>query len=57
MLPVLLQPSKATTGIEVSNLDSKFQFVLKPTCTKPARIDPLEKERRRRLYDKLMKKA
>jgi hypothetical protein len=46
MLPVALQPPKATAGLEFTTVST---FVPKPA--KPANVDPLAKERRRRLLE------
>jgi hypothetical protein len=46
MLPVALQPTKATAGLKFTTV-SKFV----PEPTKPANVDPLAKQRRRRLLE------
>jgi hypothetical protein len=46
MLPVTLQSTKTTAGLKFSTVS---KFVPKPT--KPANVDPLAKERRRRLLE------
>ena len=46
MLPVALQPTEATSGL---NFTAVSKFIANPT--KPAHVDPLAKERRRRLLE------
>ena len=46
MLPVALQPTEATAGLKFTTVS---KFVAKPTT--PAYVDPLSKERRRRLRE------
>ena len=46
MLSVALQPTKAPPGLEFTTVS---KFVPKPT--KPAHVDPLAQERRRRLLE------
>ena len=46
MLPVALQPTEATVGLKFTTVS---KFIPKPT--KPTNVDPLAKERRRRLLE------
>ena len=46
MLPAALPPTEATAGLKFTPV-SKFV----PNLTKPAHVDPLAKERRRRLIE------
>jgi hypothetical protein len=48
-LPVAFQPAEASTsGLDITTVS---KFISKPTVTTPINVDPLAKERRRRLLE------